>query len=152
MNTGKGRPAVDRSDPGIDFAMKMAENNPFVEWNRMVVDELDLDHCLMSLELRHEQTNPNGLAHGGLLFTLADASASTLARADGRNYSTLDSNVHFLRNVREGKLYGDSRIIRRGRTSVLVETFVRNEEGKELTRVITTMFCIGTGPKSEKNA
>ena len=133
---------IDRSDPGIAFSMRLVENNPFMQWNKIEVDELDADHCLCHVQLRHEQTNPNGLAHGGLLFTMADAAASALARADGRNYSTLDANIHYLRNVKEGTIIAEASIIRRGRTSVLIEVQIRSGEGRELTRVTVTMFCI----------
>ena len=133
---------IDVTKPGIAFAMKMVVNNPFMQWNQVVMDELDEDHCLCHVELRPEQKNPNGLAHGGLLFTIVDAAASTLARADGRNYSTLDADVHYMRNVKEGLLIGEASIIRRGRTSVLVEAKVLSEEGRELVRATVTMFCI----------
>ena len=134
--------AIDLDNPNIAFSMKMVETNPFMQWNRIEVDELDVNHCLCHVQLRHEQTNPNGLAHGGLLFTMADVAASALARADGRNYSTLDANVHYLRNVKEGMVIAEASIIRRGRTSVLIEVQIRSGEGRELTRVTVTMFCI----------
>ena len=145
---------IDITKPGIAFSMKLVENNPFMQWNRIEVDELDenhclchVDHCLCHVELRHEQTNPNGLAHGGLLFTMADVAASALARADGRNYSTLDANIHYMRNVKEGVIIAEASMIRRGRTSVLIEVSIRSGEGKELTRVTVTMFCIAPAAK-----
>ena len=133
---------IDLSNPGIAFSMRLVENNPFMQWNNIEMDELDVNHCLCHVKLRHEQTNPNGLAHGGLLFTMADAAASALARADGRNYSTLDANIHYLRNVKGGTIYAEASVIRRGRTSVLIEVSIRSGEGRELTRVTVTMFCI----------
>ena len=121
---------IDTSKPGIAFSMKLIENNPFMQWNRIEVDELDEDRCLCHVQLRHEQTNPNGLAHGGILFTLADVAASALARADGRNYSTLDATIHYMRNVKGGVLFAEASVIRRGRASVLIEVSIRSEEGK----------------------
>ena len=138
---------IDITKPGIAFSMKLVENNPFMQWNRIEVDELDEDHCLCHVELSHEQTNPNGLAHGGLLFTMADVAASALARADGRNYSTLDANIHYMRNVKEGVIIAEASMIRRGRTSVLIEVSIRSGGGKELTRVTVTMFCIAPAAK-----
>ncbi len=140
MNTEK---KINMNDPRIAFSMSMVEKNPFMQWNRIEVDELDADHCLTHVDLQHEQTNPNGYAHGGLLYTIADTGASALARADGRNYSTLDSDIHYLRNVKGGRIIGESRIIRRGRTTVVVETEIRGEDKNLLARVTTTMFCIG---------
>lgn len=146
----KNHTAIDLNDPNIAFSMKMVETNPFMQWNGIVVEELDVDHCICSMELRPEQTNPNGYAHGGVLFTIADVTASALARADGRNYSTLDSDVHFLRNVKKGRITGEASIIRRGTTSVVVDTVIRAEDGKELVRVTVTMFCISPGIHSQE--
>lgn len=146
----KNHTAIDLNDPNIAFSMKMVEINPFMQWNGIVVEALDVDHCICSMELRPEQTNPNGYAHGGVLFTIADVTASALARADGRNYSTLDSDVHFLRNVKKGRIIGEASIIRRGKTSVVVDTVIRAEDGKELVRVTVTMFCISPGIHSQE--
>lgn len=146
----KNHTAIDLNDPNIAFSMKMVETNPFMQWNGIVVEELDVDHCICSMELRPEQTNPNGYAHGGVLFTIADVTASALARADGRNYSTLDSDVHFLRNVKKGRITGEASIIRRGTTSVVVDTVIRAEDGKDLVRVTVTMFCISPGIHSQE--
>ena len=146
----KNHTAIDLNDPNIAFSMKMVETNPFMQWNGIVVEALDVDHCICSMELRPEQTNPNGYAHGGVLFTIADVTASALARADGRNYSTLDSDVHFLRNVKKGRITGEASIIRRGTTSVVVETVIRAEDGKDLVRVTVTMFCISPGIHSQE--
>ena len=138
---------IDTSKPGIAFSMKLIETTPFMQWNRIEVGELDEARGLCHVRLRHEQTNPNGLAHGGILFTLADVAASALARADGRNYSTLDATIHYMRNVKGGVLFAEASVIRRGRTSVLIEVSIRSEEGKELTRVTVTMFCIAPAAK-----
>ena len=146
----KNHTAIDLNDPNIAFSMKMVETNPFMQWNGIVVEELVVDHCICSMELRPEQTNPNGYAHGGVLFTIADVTASALARADGRNYSTLDSDVHFLCNVKKGRITGEASIIRRGTTSVVVDTVIRAEDGKELVRVTVTMFCISPGIHSQE--
>lgn len=139
-----GEKKIDLDNPKIAFAIKMCVNNPFMQLNRIEIIEIDEDHCVSCVEMRHEQTNPNGIAHGGFLFTIADVTSSALARADGRNYSTLDSDVHFLRNVKSGRIYGEATVIRRGRTSVVVGTSVRTEDGKELVRTTVTMFCTGT--------
>lgn len=136
---------IDLQNPGIAYAVELMKNNPFMQWNGIEITELDKDHCISYLDLRHEQTNPNGYAHGGLLFTIADVTASALARADGRNYSTLDSDIHYLSNVKEGRILAESAVIRRGRTSVVTETVIRSESGKELARVTVTMFCISPG-------
>ena len=79
----------------------------------------------------------------GAYLTFDEEGALAAAKAaDGRNYSTLDANIHYLRNVREGTIIAEASMIRRGRTSVLIEVKIRSGEGRELTRVTVTMFCI----------
>lgn len=142
---------IDMDDPKISWSMEMVKNNPFMQWNRIEVLELDEEHCLSCVEIQPEQLNPNGLAHGGFLFTISDATASALARADGRNYSTLSADIHYLRNVTGGRLYGEASLIRRGRTTVVINNMIRGEDGKELAHVVITMFCTGTVVGQERN-
>jgi acyl-coenzyme A thioesterase PaaI-like protein len=44
-------------------------------------------------------------------------------------------------------IFAEASVIRRGRTTVLVEVRISSEEGKELTRVTVTMFCIAPAAK-----
>ena len=133
---------VDLKDEGIAFAVQKAKCNAYMNWNGIRIDELTLDHGVVSMALMDEQKNHHGAAHGGALYTLADALAGVLARADGRNYVTLDADVHYLRAVSSGRITAEGRVVRRGRTSVLTDIILKDDNGKELTKATITMFCV----------
>ena len=118
--------------------------NPFPRYNHIEVTVLERDHVEVAVDLRPDSMNYAGAVHGGLFFTMADFCAATTARTDGRKYVTLDAEVHYLKNVTEGRIRAESRLVHRGRTSVLVDVDVRSEEEKLLFTARVTMFCVGT--------
>ena len=134
---------INMEDPGIAFAMDQAAKNSYMIFNGIEVEQLTVDHCIVSMKLRDEQKNPHGTAHGGVLYTIADTVAGLLSRADGRQYMTLDGEIHYLRAASSGKIYGEGIIVRRGRTTVVMDVSIKDEVGKELCRTTITMFCIG---------
>ena len=136
---------IDLTDPGIAYAMRQTERNPFSKHNGIRWEEVTRDVCRASLVLQDWQKNPHGTAHGGLLFTLADAICGVLARADGREYVTLDASIHYLRNIKNGCICGEGTMIRRGKSSAVMEVILRDEEKREMIRMTVTMFCIGKG-------
>ena len=117
--------------------------NPFPRHCDIVLAELKRDYAEVYVDLSPELTNYAGSAHGGLLFTMADYCASTTARTDGRKYVTLNAEAHYLKNAKSGRITAKSRLIRRGRTSVLVDVDVFSEENVLLFTSSITLFCLG---------
>ena len=98
----------------------------------------------VDLDGRDELKNLVGFVHGGLLFTMVDFCAATAARTDGRKYVTLQADTHYTGNVTEGRITAKSRIIHRGRSSVLVHVDVFDQQEKLLCCSDVTMFCVGS--------
>ena len=117
--------------------------NPFPIYNHIQLSVLETDHVEMYVDPVPESKNYAGAIHGALLFTMADYCAATTARTDGRKYVTLDAEAHYLKNVKEGRVTARSRVVHRGRTSVLVDVSVYSEDEKLLCTARITMFCVG---------
>ncbi|MGI6498449.1 MAG: PaaI family thioesterase [Oscillospiraceae bacterium] len=83
------------------------------------------------LDITEDAFNPLGIAHGGFLYMFADTVAGVAAWAlTGQSYVTLDSSIHFLRPVREGRLRAVAKPIKLGKTICIysVDVFDREEE------------------------
>ncbi|MCD7929274.1 MAG: PaaI family thioesterase [Clostridiales bacterium] len=76
--------------------------------------------------------NPYGIVHGGLLYTMADMVAGATARQHGRHPVTLDSNMHFLRNVTSGVLTARAEVVRAGGSVAVLRARVYGGEGVAL--------------------
>lgn len=118
------------------------EGNAFANYNHIVVEDIQKDYARTSLEIVPESGNLYGGVHGGALFTLADVSAGMTARTDGRLYVTQNAEAHFLRGAKEGKIYSVGKVLKRGKTTCLVQSTVYDSAtDKELFIGIFTFFC-----------
>ncbi|PTX58342.1 uncharacterized protein (TIGR00369 family) [Melghirimyces profundicolus] len=90
-----------------------------------------------------ELTNRYKILHGGITATFIDtAMGSTVFQEMGENRRsvTLDLNVSFLRPAVEGWLTSHTQVIKKGRTILVLETKVRDEEGRGIARAAGTFF------------
>ena len=127
-------------------SIEVNRNNPFVQLLGVEIVEVSPDRSRLRLELRPEFLNPHGLVHGGALFTLADNAAGCAASTDGRVYVTQESDIHFLCAQSSGAVTAEARVIHRGRSTVLAEVSLTDEEGRLLAAASFTYFCVdGSG-------
>ena len=127
----------------LEKVRERALANPFPKYNHIVLSVLERDHVEMFVDAQPESMNYAGAVHGGLFFTMADFCAATTARTDGRKYVTLDAEVHYLKNVKSGRITAKSTLVHRGRTSVLVDVNVYSEDDVLLFTARVTLFCVG---------
>ncbi|MCD8146032.1 MAG: PaaI family thioesterase [Clostridiales bacterium] len=76
--------------------------------------------------------NPYSIVHGGLLYTMADMVAGATARQHGQHPVTLDSNMHFLRNVSSGVLTARAEVVRAGGSVAVLRARVYGGKGEAL--------------------
>lgn len=104
-------------------------NIPFVGFCEITPTRSDGNGTRLEVELLPHHANQMGVAHGGLLMTLLDVAMGSAARAHVEsNVVTVDMQVSFLSPAR-GKLAGEGRVVRAGRSLVFVEGDVRDTAG-----------------------
>ena len=98
----------------LEFCRKLLEANPYIVYNRIEVASATPESVEIYTDLRPEFTNIYGMLHGGLMATMLDSCAGLTVRLDGKRYVTLDMNISYLANVKEGRVTARSRVVRRG--------------------------------------
>jgi uncharacterized protein (TIGR00369 family) len=86
-----------------------------------------------------------GVLHGGLLMTLADsvgAWCAFLNLPEGASTTTIESKTNFLRAVRQGSVEAVARPLHVGRTVVVVDTELRDDDGRLVARVTQTQAVL----------
>jgi len=87
-----------------------------------------------------------GILHGGVLMGLADATGAYCAflnLPDGAGgTATIESKTNFFRAVREGSVRARSRLLHRGRTTIVVETDLFADDEKHVARVTQTQAVL----------
>ena len=88
----------------------------------------------------------NGLLHGGAVMALADSTGAACAflnLPDGsQGTTTVESKTNFLRGVRDGYIEAVSRPLHTGRTVVVIETDVRDQNDRLVARVTQTQLVL----------
>ena len=120
---------------------KLLKLNNYIRENGLHVTAISAQEIVMQGELTEKAKNLYGTVHGGFLFLMADSAAGILARADGRRYVTLDANIHFLRSADHGVLTARGTVVRRGRTTCIVDIEITDEEKNMLAKSTVTMYC-----------
>lgn len=93
--------------------------------------EVSEERCVITCPLRPELLNPGGIAHGGLIATLTDVAAGSMAlAADGntRSIVTQNCNIHYMSPGIGEKLRAESRVLRKGRRVCVVQVDVFTDE------------------------
>ena len=89
-----------------------------------------------------------GMLHGGALMALADSSGAVCAflnLPEGAGTSTIESKTNFLRGVREGYVEAIARPLHVGRTTVVVDTELRDADGRLVARTTQTQAVLTGG-------
>ena len=86
-----------------------------------------------------------GVLHGGVLMALADsvgAYCAVLNLPEGAGTSTIESKTNFLRAVRSGYVEARAKPLHVGRTTIVVDTELRDDEGRLVARVTQTQAVL----------
>ncbi|MGP1349580.1 MAG: PaaI family thioesterase [Stomatobaculum sp.] len=121
---------------------RLITGNHFALHNHVVVTELEENTAEGYLDVEEDVTNAYGMIHGGAFYALADVIAGMTARGNGHAYVTQTADLHYLSTTEEKRIYGRSRVIRRGRATAIIEAKVTDSAGKELFLAIFTFYCV----------
>lgn len=130
----------------------------FGKWERVyfpqhvgiVVDDVRVDYCRMSMPFRPELEQPMGIVHGGAIATLLDvvvvpAIGSTLEPAAG--FSTVDMHVQYLSALVGETAVAEGWVTKRGRSLVFCEAEITGAtSGKTIARASLTYFLTPARP------
>lgn len=98
------------------------------------------------LAWREELCTTGGAMHGGALMSLADNLGGVCAYLNlpaGAATATISSSTNFMRGVREGHVTGVARPLRVGRSVIVVQTELRDDQGRLATQTTQAQAVIG---------
>jgi uncharacterized protein (TIGR00369 family) len=104
-------------------------------------------HLAIEMDIRPELSNVRGALQGGLIAVLIDTCAGRLAydtcdHDNGFSTATSDLNVHFLSPVTVGPVRVEARIIRTGKSSIVLHVEVSDAGRDKLAAVSTIAFTV----------
>jgi acyl-CoA thioesterase len=108
----------------------MSERDQFARHLGIELLELRPGYSRVSLVLEPYMTNGLGLAHGAVIFAIADYAFAAACNSYGTVAVALSMDVHFLSSPAPGtRLFGEAQELRRGRRTGLYRLIVTHEAG-----------------------
>jgi len=92
-----------------------------------------------------ERCTGGGVLHGGYLMALADSVGAMCAvfnLPEGATTSTIESKTNFLRAVRSGYVNAVTKPLHAGRTTIVIDTDLFDDDGKRVARVTQTQAVL----------
>jgi 1,4-dihydroxy-2-naphthoyl-CoA hydrolase len=107
------------------------------------------DEVRGELDWAPDRCTTASVLHGGALMAFADtvgAICALLNLRPGEGTSTIESKTNFFRAVREGTVEAVARPLHVGRTTVVVQTDLRDVEGRRVAQVTQTQAVLAPRP------
>jgi 1,4-dihydroxy-2-naphthoyl-CoA hydrolase len=118
---------------------------PFAVELGVELDSAEPDEVRGRLAWSPERCTAGGLMHGGALMALADSLGGICAFLNlpaGAGTTTLSSSTSFLRGVREGEVRAVARPLHAGRTVIVVQTDLHDDDDRRVGRVTQTQAVL----------
>lgn len=121
------------------FKAYMNEAPGFNRHNGIRFTVVEEGYCECEVDMTADSLNPQGVAHGSLLFTLCDCVTGMATATTGRGMLTQNATIHYLRTGKGGRLTAKSRLLRSGKQTALCLAEVFDEDGELL---VTSQFDV----------
>jgi uncharacterized protein (TIGR00369 family) len=143
MSTPPPSPSAGSPDPA-----SLNDLMPFTRTIGATFSVYTADEVTARLEWSERVCTAGGLLHGGAVMALADSTGAACAFLNlpkgAAGTTTIESKTNFLRGVRAGSVEATSRPLHVGRTVIVVETDVRDDQERLVARVLQTQLVLTT--------
>ena len=127
--------------------IELNEVMPFGALLGVELEEASANEVRGGLAWAPERCTAGGILHGGALMGLADSLGGLCAYLNlpegAPGTATVESKTNFFRAVREGRVTAVTRPLHVGRTLIVVQTDVRDDQGRHVAQVTQTQAVLG---------
>ena len=119
---------------------------PFTVTLGMELVSAKAEEVVGRLPWREDLCTTGGALNGGALMSLADNMGGMCAYLNvpaGAGTATISSSTNFLRGVREGHVTATSRPLRVGRSVIVIETELHDDDGRLVAHTTQAQAVIG---------
>jgi uncharacterized protein (TIGR00369 family) len=117
------------------------QNVPFASLVGIEIDSVGPGVASMTLEVRDDLRQNNGVVHGGAIATLIDSVAAFAViplLADDETATTVDLTITYIRPLISGTATASARVLREGSRIIAISAEVLDDSGKLAATGLTT--------------
>ena len=143
-NTRKDILATDGLTELQQQIIRFYHNNPFVEYLHIQVQPMATGRVQLQLQVEEEHTNLYGIAHGGVLMTMADTAMGAACLACNKKVVTINLSTDFMHAVPlTERIITTARVLHDGRHTMTCESELMGADGKIFAKSHATFYVLG---------
>jgi uncharacterized protein (TIGR00369 family) len=119
------------------------------------IDSVEEGRAVLSVEVRTELKQLQGVMHGGAIASLIDtavAFAIVGASEPEDRFTTVEMKINYLSAIREGRVTAEARLIRDGRRIIVAECDVFDDKGRLAAKGLLTYIRLNERQSKENDA
>jgi uncharacterized protein (TIGR00369 family) len=125
------------------FISSFYRDNPFVQYLHIKVSAIEPEQVRLDIDIAHEHTNVYGIAHGGVLMTIADTAMGAACLSHNKRVVTLDCSTSFIKAIPEGQhVYAIGHVVHDGSRTMVCESDIFDEKGTLYAKAHGTFFVL----------
>ena len=131
---------------GVEDPRQLVGTMPFAVQLGIEIDAASAEEVVGRMAWAPERCTAGGVLHGGALMSLADSLGGVCAFLNlppGAGTATISSSTNMIRAVREGEVTAASRPLHVGRSVIVVQTELRDGEGRLVAQVTQAQAVLG---------
>ena len=117
------------------------QTNHFPRLLGIEIDSIEPSRARLSVEVRQELLQLQGVMHGGAIASLIDTAVAfaiiSVSEPQDR-FTTVEMKVNYLSAIREGRVVADARLIRDGRRIIVADCDVFDLQGRLAAKGLLT--------------
>jgi uncharacterized protein (TIGR00369 family) len=117
------------------------DTNHFPRMLGIEIDLVEEGHAVLSVEVRKELKQLQGVMHGGAIASLIDTAVAFAiigASEPEDRFTTVEMKINYLSSIREGRVRADARLLRDGRRIIVAECDVFDDTGRMAAKGLLT--------------
>lgn len=130
---------------GMDLD-QLISSMPFAVSNGIDLQVANVEEVVATLDWAPDRCTVGGAMHGGALMALADSAGAIAAYLNlpegAAGTSTIESKTNLFRAVKEGTVTATATVIHAGRTTIVVQTDVRDAQGRRAALTLQTQAVL----------
>lgn len=113
------------------IAEEIINKDNFIRWLRVKVLHVEIGYSQIEMEVREEMLNGLGIAHGGILFALADSAFALAANSRHNSSVAWEASITFTKPVKLwDKLTAETKEIHNGKNAGLYLVTITNQRNE----------------------
>ena len=128
-----------RNVPDYLAKLKAVNNEPIASFLGMKLIELTPGYSKVTMKLRPEYQNFNGVTFGGIIMAMADQAFAYASNSVSHPAVAVEFQMHFLSSPNpDDELTAEGRVLKNGRRAGISEMTVTNQNGKLIAKATGT--------------